>query len=408
MTETTTISAEVVRALARWERDGRSDAFPFELVMSCYLERGKHFVSESVLAALAAARSRLAVDPGPDPDPGRVVLEKFLTVALDKWDGRYDYLTYLGIDLLGLVPEADGATARRQRDTLLGLLLADVWAFELGARDGVHDRLPLQRPGPELTDRRLRMLATTLAQWVAPEARAAGDPERPFRALLDDASAHARRALSVSMQPVYVAHDEYLFIRVLQSYEVTFAAMAADLRDAVGAVREGRAADAAASVRDCGAGLAEARRLFTLLATMQAESFRVFRAYTVGASAIQSGNYKMFEALCSPPPRSRVVSPAFDAVPHIRERVLGDWIDLTTAVDDAVADGTLDTPGRELICAAAQELEDVHQRWKQTHWKLASRMIGDEVGTGYTVGVPYLKDAIENRLFPRLPGRDRA
>lgn len=51
------------------------------------------------------------------------------------------------------------------------------------------------------------------------------------------------------------------------------------------------------------------------------------------------------------------------------------------------------------MSAATRELETVHQRWKQTHWKLAVRMIGEERGTGYTVGVPYLKSVIDHRLF---------
>jgi tryptophan 2,3-dioxygenase len=228
------------------------------------------------------------------------------------------------------------------------------------------------------------------------------------RELLAAATPEQRRALALSMQPVYIAHDEYLFIRVLESYEVTFAAMAAQIRDAIDAVWTGRAEDAADSVRKCADLLGSARRLFTLLATMQVESFRDFRTYTVGASAIQSGNYKTFEALCSPPVRSRMESPAYDAVPQIRDRIQNDWIDLTTAVVSATGDGRIDAAGLAVIRSAATELEDVHQRWKQTHWKLAIRMIGEEKGTGYTVGVPYLKGVIDNRLFAQLTGGSHA
>jgi tryptophan 2,3-dioxygenase len=53
--------------------------------------------------------------------------------------------------------------------------------------------------------------------------------------------------------------------------------------------------------------------------------------------------------------------------------------------------------------AAVVELERRHQRWKTTHFRLAARMLGDAAGSGYTAGVPYLRQCLENRLFWRLP-----
>jgi tryptophan 2,3-dioxygenase len=392
--------AELVRELETWGSAERE--FPYEAVLSCYAAMGKHFVPSSVVAAIAAVRDGLtpAIDPGPD----RRLLDKFLAIALDKWDGTYSYLTYTGIDFLGLTPDADGQTGERQRDEWVPLLLADIWAFERGALDGSHDRLPLRRPDSELVERRLRAVSALMAAGEENEDAV----DAVARELLAAATPEQRRALAFSMQPVYIAHDEYLFIRVLESYEVTFAAMAAQIRDAIDAVWTGRAEDAAKSVRKCADLLGSARRLFTLMATMQVASFRDFRTYTVGASAIQSGNYKTFEALCSPPVRSRMESPAYDAVPQIRDRVRNDWIDLTTAVVSATGDGRIDDAGLALIRSSAVELEDVHQRWKQTHWKLAIRMIGEEKGTGYTVGVPYLKGVIDNRLFAQLTGGSHA
>ncbi|WP_433257641.1 tryptophan 2,3-dioxygenase family protein [Streptosporangium sp. CA-135522] len=369
--------------------------------MECYRTRGKQFVAGVVLKTLDVARARLS-----PTEPGHEVLIGFLDVALDKWDESYNYLTYLGIDLLGLVPDADGATARRQRDEWVGLLLADLLVFETGARDEAHDWLPMMRPDADLHNKRLRLLEAALSTSFD-DGDGSGLDERARR-LLHEASTARTRTLLVSMQPVYVVHDEYLFIRVLQAFEVTFAAMAAELRDAIAAVRAGLAEEAAACLRRCAGVLAASRSLFSLLATMRAESFRAFRIYTVGASAIQSDNYKIFEALCSPPPRSRIDSPAYESVPVIRDRVLGEWLDLTSAVEESLARGVLDPEGRDLVGDAAGELEDVHQRWKQTHWKLAVRMIGEESGTGYTVGTPYLKSAIDNRLFVRLhPRADR-
>jgi hypothetical protein len=50
---------------------------------------------------------------------------------------------------------------------------------------------------------------------------------------------------------------------------------------------------AASLLRDSASALREAGPLFSLLATMPVESFRLFRQFTEGASAIQSRGYKV-------------------------------------------------------------------------------------------------------------------
>ncbi|HEV2377423.1 MAG TPA: hypothetical protein VGS19_35320 [Streptosporangiaceae bacterium] len=406
MTVSRAISAaeKLLSELSTWEKYEDAQTFPYAAVIGCYRSCGKHFVPFSVCVALASARKRVA-DLG-EHLPGQTKLATFLDVALDKWDDRYNYLTYLGIDLLDLQPEADGTTGRAQRDEWVALLLCDLWSFERGALAGTHDWLTEMRPGAALARKRMKLLTDVLVPLL-PAAGTHTDCaglDELTRERVAQTTADQRCRLALSMQPVYLVHDEYMFIRVLQSFEVTFAAMAGHVRDAIGAVREGRAHDAAASLAWCATVLQEARLLFSLLATMQVESFRTFRVYTVGASAIQSGNYKTFEALCSMPLPERAESLAYEAVPQVRHRLDSGWQDLTSTVGQAVARGVIDADGLRLLCAAALELEDVHQRWKQTHWKLAVRMIGEEVGTGYTVGAPYLQSVLDNRLFARLAG----
>ena len=55
-----------------------------------------------------------------------------------------------------------------------------------------------------------------------------------------------------------------------------------------------------------------------------------------------------------------------------------------------------------VLDAALTRLEAAHQRWKATHHSMASRMLGDAAGSGYTAGVPYLQKCIDNRLFWQL------
>ncbi len=288
------------------------------------------------------------------------------------------------MDLLELAPDADGALGRRQRQEWVPLLLADAWKFEHGAQEGSHDLLPVMRPGPEIAEKRMHLLAGIISPDSRKTPEAAGAGLAVPEVANCSASARKERALLLCMQPVYVIHDEYLFIRVLRSVEVTFAAMAAEVRDAIGAVRRGDAESAVASLTTCSRTLVSARGLFTVLATMRSEAFRAFRIHTTGASAIQSGNYKTFEALCSLPAEARIQSAAYGAVPRVREHVLGQWTDLLSTIEHAVSDGTIGQHGLELIQAAAAELGRVHQMWKQTHWRLADKMIGEDRGTGYT------------------------
>jgi tryptophan 2,3-dioxygenase len=46
-----------------------------------------------------------------------------------------------------------------------------------------------------------------------------------------------------------------------------------------------------------------------------------------------------------------------------------------------------------------QRFEAAIMAWRQTHYRLAVRMLGERRGTGYTEGVPYLHEARRVRLF---------
>jgi tryptophan 2,3-dioxygenase len=215
---------------------------------------------------------------------------------------------------------------------------------------------------------------------------------RQLCALVDrDLTQPERRMLRLSLLPVYLAHDEYLFIRVLQLFETTFAVMAVQLQAAVREIRDGDWAAAASGLALATLVLRESAPLFSLLATMQVESFRQFRVYTEGASAIQSRNYKIVESLCRRPDEDRLESTAYQSVPEVRDRVLRGQPTLDQAFTDALARRRLSTTGRDALTTAMHELADTLLRWRQTHYRLAVRMLGERPGTGYTEGTPYLK-----------------
>jgi tryptophan 2,3-dioxygenase len=192
------------------------------------------------------------------------------------------------------------------------------------------------------------------------------------------------------MLPVYVVHDEYLFIRVLQSFEAIFALIGVLLRSAACALANGEHALAARRIRHAESAQCESAPLFSLLATMQVESFRIFRRYTEGASAIQSRHYKTVESLCRRPEGARLHSVAYRSVPEVRDRVLAGEATLDDEFAAAVALGRLTGTQRDDLARAMRQFEAAHLGWRQTHYRLAVRMLGERPGTGYTEGTPYL------------------
>ena len=204
------------------------------------------------------------------------------------------------------------------------------------------------------------------------------------------------------MQPVSTVHDEYFFIRALQGHEICYGVAARSIADAVTALDEGRPAEAARCVDRATVMVERGQSLFRMVATMRYEAFHTFREFTQGASAIQSEQYKRFEARCWTPTADRLASPAFDQVPAVRAELgenhgtlMGAWLDADRRMpgDPAVA----------RVAASMAALEAAHRRWKNTHVTVATRMLGDARGSGNTSGVSYLRAWMDHRLFGDAP-----
>ncbi|NUR59357.1 MAG: hypothetical protein HOV87_11910 [Catenulispora sp.] len=363
-------------------------AFPYDDVLATVQQVGKHFMPADLLDHLATVRAQLYLDAEPDP-----VLGRWLDCLLDKYDHRYDYRSYLALPMLPL-PRAGGDPGRR-RDELLLWLLTDLIQFELDTAAGQDTVLPGRRPSAALADKRIRLARRALAGPARRVLNVADTDD--LGAGPDVATAAASwfteeqlRGLRLSMLPVATVHDEWMFIRVLQSYETVFTDLALSLRTAIGHL-DALAGDLAAGQLHAAADtLDEAAPLFSLLATMQPESFHEFRTYTTGASAIQSDAAKAVESLCATPSAQRLNSPAYQSVPTIRGLVLAGQRTVNLALTEALAAGL-----PAVTAAAVRRGMDAFSasltRWRATHYKLAKRMLGEQrTGTGYTEGVPYL------------------
>jgi selenocysteine lyase/cysteine desulfurase/tryptophan 2,3-dioxygenase len=405
-------------AVEAWMRSADPDDFPYDAVVREYRAVGKHFVPGGLLEALAGARSLLRQNEPGEPGergPGAAEpasrLERFLDTALDKHDGRYDYPSYLGLSLLDLPsadpPHRDTTCAERRSDRLLTGLVCDALGFELAAAGGATEFLPEMRPGPATTVKRCRLGLRAIRPALGrQDVDADPDPADPVaevaricHRVAGTLDGDDRRVLQLSMLPVYVVHDECLFIRVLQSFETSFSRIAVLLRAAASALVQGDAAPAQEWIERAEAAQSEAAPLFSLLATMQVEAFRTFRAFTEGASAIQSRTYKTVESLCRMPERPRLDSLAYRSVPEVRERVLAGQATLEDALERVVRAHWLSAGEHTALAHAMGRFADTLLRWRETHYRLAVRMLGERPGTGYTEGTPYLRSVRKIPVF---------
>jgi hypothetical protein len=388
--------------LATWLESADADRFPYDEVIAAFHRVGKQFVPAELLQALAAARQVLPAAAGGATARDRV--GRFLQCALDKADGRYEYRSYLALTVLGLpdparVSAADMAATWLHCDRLLVHLVCDIVDFELAAAGGATDLLPRRRPDARTVAKRCRLALRATEPALHRLGLAAPAPltdpvaaaGQACRAVRSDATAAERDVLRHSMLPVHVTHEEYLFIRVLQSFEVAFTLTAVRLGAARDALADGAVAAATGLVAAAAATVHESYPLFSLMATMQVEAFREFRTYTDGASAIQSRTYKLMESTCREPDPDRLGSIAYRAVPDVRALVRAGMATLDGAVGAATAAGLLN-------CPAGLELEYQLRRfaaallhWRRTHYRLAARMLDGRPGTGYTEGPPYLE-----------------
>ena len=370
--------------LTTWLSAPQPESFPYDAVVAEFQRVGKHFVAADVLALLDRARATQPTG----------VLARFLDVALDKHDGRYDNPSYLAVDLLPLPSGDDPHRAAAQRDRLLALLIADTLRFEIAAADGWSALMPQLRPDARITAKRCRLGLRALERiGVEADSRAhdavaeARDVCREILGGMDETEA---RTLRLTALPVSLVHDEYMFLRMLQCYETTFAMMAVELGDAVSALADGEADFAARAIAAAQRALNDAKPLWSLVATMQPEAFLRFREFTEGASAIQSRSYKVVESLCRRPEAARLDSPAYHAVPDVRERVLSGQATIDETLTRARAAGWLTSDTDDGVRSAMQAFEAALLKWRQSHYRLAVKMLGERRGTGYTEGVPYL------------------
>jgi tryptophan 2,3-dioxygenase len=392
-----TKDSKTIDALLGWAQCPVSDMFPYALTLEAVHRCGKHFVAPPVLEALDHAR-RSGRELG---DP---LLTTFLDGVLDKHDLKYDYISYTGLLLLQHVRRDVTAAANEHllqyvHDCVICSLVGDALHFELNALEGGESYLPQMLPDHDLLERRinyaLRSLTPALQRLGFEESAAPVSLSRKTARAVQFCRAQplafSQFILDASMLPVYTVHDEHLFLRMLQSLDMTFVSVLSLLECALRCF-EAELPRTAQFIRVADTLLQEGLKHFLTLSTMQRESFRCFREFTTGASAIQSINYKRMQSLCRTPDKDRLESIAYSSVPSLQASLQAGNVSL----DDKLAElrrggGTPDAI--TLIEAAMRGLSETMTRWSHSHYGIAKKFLGqtETTGTGYTAGIPYLK-----------------
>lgn len=359
---------------------------------------GKHFISQKKLKELADYRNELS------PNSEHDWTLSFLNVILDKFDNNYDYRSYLALDLLSW--QSCTENTADYIDWQLTIITADLIRFELDALHNVSGSWLYEMiPDHHLVNMRCRRLLKCMAsvykrtnvQWSDDEHDAVKICNTICSVVSLRLSENEKIRLKYSMIPVYINHDEYIFLRILQSFEMLFDWLASCLTEVISLAKLDL--KKASELLCLSANrLNEMAALFPLLSTLRVDAFREFRAYTEGASAIQSRSYKKVESLCRKPDDERIDSIAYQSVPDVRDMVLRH----PETIDD-IYNHILENKryGHDFYQAMIL-FESGMKIWRQSHYGIAVKMLGLSPGTGYTEGTPYLKEVRKIPVFKNI------
>jgi tryptophan 2,3-dioxygenase len=401
--------ARVVDRLAEWTAALSTEPagpipvadFPFREILDHYGVFGRNYAYGELVSGLRELHRRL---PEPRTTAERMLLD-WLPSTFDQHDGDYD--SYLVAPMLERLAAAGGeAGTDAGLDTVLAVLLSDLLLAE-GEALAAAPEAPWQRvrthaalqafgrvgelaPGA----RGVEVASTWTRRAVARDDPALPTQARWFaQAMLDELPADARHAVEIAMLPTTPVHDEIMFIRSVQLFELVYRQVVRCLARAAGALASGELGAATEQ-------LAAARRrvegtpiLYRVLTTMSREGFAFIRGHTVGRSAVQSRAYREVERTCAPRPPGPVEVKVADIHlpgPSLEELYLRQAASSSAAALAPIAD-------------AMARLDDGWRAMKRTHWGITLKIIGRVPGTGGSTGASYLKTAAERSLFPQLP-----
>ncbi len=230
-------------------------------------------------------------------------------------------------------------------------------------------------------------------------------------------------------------HDEMLFIVQHQTTELWFKLMIHELRESLRLVRQGKLEATFKILARVKHIQAQLLNQWSVLATLTPSEYVQFRHVLGPASGLQSFQHRLVEFMLGRKDRRML------AVFQHREAVhseLRSALEAPSLYDEFLrhmARGGMDIPKEVLdrdvsephtphpgvlavfktiyenpakhwdLYEMAEKLIDIDEAyalWKYRHMKVVERVIGFKRGTGGTSGVNYLRDRIDDRLFPEI------
>ena len=207
-------------------------------------------------------------------------------------------------------------------------------------------------------------------------------------------------------------HDEMLFVIVHQTHELWFKQMIWELRAAISQIDSNCWPAACRTLERVSSIVALLVQHVVILETMPPSEFQRFRAGLGTASGVQSVQFREIERLCGYVPISeRSQANAANAPGAARSGSSNLRQALLQACSSALSPSLLELrrwysdpsfePQRRLADGLL-DLDDQLTLWREGHVRMVRSMIGEQMGTGGSSGVQYLKDTLEQRLLPEL------
>jgi tryptophan 2,3-dioxygenase len=242
-------------------------------------------------------------------------------------------------------------------------------------------------------------VASTLAADLVAQGASPFFHERKYESVECYVRAEDRRGVltDLTAMPLTRAHDEFMFIRVLQASELCLFAIRIGVTAAVDAVKVQAYARAREDIEAALTFTGILCRLLFVLRTMPVSHFGRFRYNTGAASAIQSVNYQLLDVVLYGLQSSKIEH--LQRFGHLKAVVqMGDarFVTLRDAVR-RVESATSD--GRQFL-DACRHLDRSLLTWRGLHLSLAKTYMPNHApGTGGTSGASYLRRHLFRGLF---------
>ncbi|GAA4548874.1 hypothetical protein GCM10023192_69510 [Amycolatopsis samaneae] len=369
--------ARAAAALGAWSPDRAPESFPYQEVLDHFVAVGRMYAGERVTAPLRAIAVRVPADSWPLP--------LWLPSTVDQHNSTYD--GYLLTRLLLSVVDLDD---ERSVGGLLGGLVADTLLAEAAMLRSTPGRVCRARTAAVASV--LGRLSSSDGAAPADDREFADHAGRLATAFLAGLGREQALVIGIALLPITRMHDEHMFFRCVQIFEMIYAYLCRRIELAGVALLRGEIVAAGEQLDRAIWWLGLSRPLYRVLTTMPRRSFEIIRVHSDGRSAVQSRHYRRIELLCAPRP----AGPPAVGLPPV-EPVGATLQEIFTSIVDSIGRTTV----APLVCRMA-DLDRAWRAMKRTHWGVTLKIIGDDRGTGGTSGAEYLKRAAEVPLFPAL------